>query len=386
MRTGRRDQPEPAQHRPAEPRDLARPARARPAPDRWPASSSASSSPAAVSSSPGRRAHERPGPGHRRQRLRRSRGRRAARGRRDRGARRGAPPTRRSRRRERRGEAPTSTASPTGAARSRASMPSSIARRASTAARRRRRSARRISSRQPRRPRAALAGKRPPPPACARFVFLSSIGVHGAETFGRAFRRRRRAGAAFALRDLEARGRDRARPHRRRDAASRSSCCGRPSSTVPARRATSRPCCAPSIAACRCRSARSTTGAASWRIDNLVDLIAPGRSPPRRQPGQAFLVSDGEDLSTTELLRRTGARAGSAGATGPGAGERRCAGCSRSLGRARARPAAVRIAAGRHRPRATRLRLASSGRRRRSARADGATLPGRAGRAPAANG
>ncbi|MBE0613517.1 MAG: SDR family oxidoreductase [Burkholderiales bacterium] len=39
-------------------------------------------------------------------------------------------------------------------------------------------------------------------------------------------------------------------------------------------------------------------------LDNLVDLIATCLHHPYA-PGQTFLVSDGEDLSTTELLRRT---------------------------------------------------------------------------------
>ncbi len=44
-------------------------------------------------------------------------------------------------------------------------------------------------------------------------------------------------------------------------------------------------------------------------LDNLVDLIATGASHPSAA-NQIFLVSDGEDVSTTDLLRRTAAALG----------------------------------------------------------------------------
>ena len=44
-------------------------------------------------------------------------------------------------------------------------------------------------------------------------------------------------------------------------------------------------------------------------LDNLVDLIVTCLHHPKA-PDQTFLVSDGEDLSTTELLRRTAAALG----------------------------------------------------------------------------
>lgn len=44
-------------------------------------------------------------------------------------------------------------------------------------------------------------------------------------------------------------------------------------------------------------------------LDNLVDLLTVCLDHPRAS-GQAFLVSDGEDLSTTELLRRLGVALG----------------------------------------------------------------------------
>jgi UDP-glucose 4-epimerase len=52
------------------------------------------------------------------------------------------------------------------------------------------------------------------------------------------------------------------------------------------------------------RNARSLVS-----IDNLVDLVETCLSHPAG-PGQTFLVSDGEDLSTPELLRRTAAAMG----------------------------------------------------------------------------
>ena len=44
-------------------------------------------------------------------------------------------------------------------------------------------------------------------------------------------------------------------------------------------------------------------------LDNLVDLIVTCLHHPKA-PNQTFLVSDGEDLSTTALLRRTAAALG----------------------------------------------------------------------------
>jgi nucleoside-diphosphate-sugar epimerase len=44
-------------------------------------------------------------------------------------------------------------------------------------------------------------------------------------------------------------------------------------------------------------------------LDNLVDLVAVSLRHPAA-PGRTFLVSDGEDISTTELLRRAGAALG----------------------------------------------------------------------------
>ncbi|GAO34779.1 NAD-dependent dehydratase [Sulfuricella sp. T08] len=54
---------------------------------------------------------------------------------------------------------------------------------------------------------------------------------------------------------------------------------------------------------CRCHSAQSITIAAWLHFDNLIDLIVICLEHPAAA-NQTFLVSDREDLSTTELLRR----------------------------------------------------------------------------------
>jgi UDP-glucose 4-epimerase len=51
-------------------------------------------------------------------------------------------------------------------------------------------------------------------------------------------------------------------------------------------------------------------------LDNLVDLLTICLDHPRAA-GQAFLVSDGEDLSTTQLLRRLGVALGKSARLAP---------------------------------------------------------------------
>ena len=58
-------------------------------------------------------------------------------------------------------------------------------------------------------------------------------------------------------------------------------------------------------AACLCRWASFITSAGLVALDNLVDLIVTCLTHPAAV-NQTFLVSDGEDVSTTELLRRMG--------------------------------------------------------------------------------
>jgi len=61
--------------------------------------------------------------------------------------------------------------------------------------------------------------------------------------------------------------------------------------------------------ACRCPSARSTTGAACSIWANLVDAIALCLTHPAAA-NRTYLVSDGEDIATPELIRRLAAQLG----------------------------------------------------------------------------
>ena len=137
----------------------------------------------------------------------------------------------------------------------------------------------------------------------ARFVFLSSIGVHGAETFGRPFSAADTPAphSPYTASKLEAEA------ELARIAAERGLEVvvlrpplvygpNAPGNFATLLRAVDRGLPLPLGAIHNRRSFVA--------IDNLVDLIALVIRHPAAA-GQAFLVSDGEDLSTTELLRRT---------------------------------------------------------------------------------
>ena len=137
----------------------------------------------------------------------------------------------------------------------------------------------------------------------ARFVFLSSVGVHGAETFEQPFR----ASDAPAPGSPYAVAKHEAEAELAGIAAERGIEVvvlrpplvygpGAPGNFATLLRAVDRGLPLPLGAIHNRRSFVA--------IDNLVDLIAVVVRHPAAA-GQAFLVSDGDDLSTSELLRRT---------------------------------------------------------------------------------
>ena len=108
-------------------------------------------------------------------------------------------------------------------------------------------------------------------------------------------------------------------------------------------------------------------------VDNLADLIILTAIHPKAG-GQVFLVSDGEDISTTELLQRMAQALGRTvlDHAGAGAGVDVCGSRARAT---RSRQPFDRLAAGRHRQDPGPARLGAAQERQRGAAADRALVP-----------